>query len=155
LRLSRPDGSAWLVLVGDGPDRESLAARAEAAGITDRVVFAGRTERPELVYPALDFLLMPSRFEGLPLSLMEAMAAELVPIGTRVSGIPEIVNDARLGWLVDSEDVAGLAAAMEEGLDLARDERRQMGTRARQRVQEHFSADRQFTLLTEAIERFG
>lgn len=148
-----PEAAARLVLVGEGPDRDALLEQAETAGIASRVFLAGRTESPELAYPAIDIQLMPSRVEGLPLSLMEGMATTCVPIAARVSGIPEIINDPRLGWLVDREDTAGLAVAMTEAFEMPAEERRSMGARARERIVGNFAADNQFTELAKAIEK--
>jgi glycosyltransferase involved in cell wall biosynthesis len=88
----------------------------------------------------LDVLVQPSRADNLPLAILEAMAAGLPVIGTRVGGIPELVVDRETGLLVEPERPEELAAALDS---LAADPelRAELGRRGRERVQEHFSAD--------------
>jgi glycosyltransferase involved in cell wall biosynthesis len=84
---------------------------------------------------------------------MEAMACGCCPIASRVSGIPEIVTSSELGWLVENDDAAGLAATMAQALDQPDEARSAMGRRSRARIIERFSADTQFAILAAAIER--
>lgn len=142
-----------LIVVGDGPDRPALEAQARATPCAGLITFTGSTDTPEVAYPAIDFLLMPSRFEGLPLSLMEAMACGCCPIATRVSGIPEIIDSSALGWLVERDDVSGLVKSMHAAIGLTPDARQAMSGRVRERIRTHFSGTTQFSRLAEAIER--
>ncbi|RKF14747.1 glycosyltransferase family 1 protein [Roseovarius spongiae] len=108
---------ARLMLVGDGELRGPLAAQAAARGVADRVIFAGeRTDVPALL-KAADIFVLPSVSEGLPISLLEAMAARLPIVATRVGGIPELVRDGVTGALVAPGDSAGFAAAIAAYLD--------------------------------------
>jgi len=150
---ARPSENIWLVIVGQGPDGEALRRQAQATTVASRILFAGHTDEPWAVYPAIDFLLMPSRFEGLPLSLMEAMASGCCPIATAVSGIPEIVSAPEYGWLVDAEDVQGLAAAMTDAGSWTLDQRSAAARRCREHILSRFSAITQFDQLADAIER--
>lgn len=88
----------------------------------------------------VDVLVQPSRADNLPLSILEAMAGGLPVVGTRVGGIPELVLDGETGLVVDPEDPAALAAALET-LAASMERRREMGRRGRKRVAEHFSAE--------------
>lgn len=143
---------AWLVFYGDGPDREILTRLAAGSAVADRIRFAGHTDSPALSFPAIDVSLMPSRIEGLPLSLMEGMASGCVPIATPAGGIPEIVCDSSVGWLVGHGDLDGLVRAMVEAFELAPDRRRLMQERCRERIVQHFSAEVQFDHLASRIE---
>jgi glycosyltransferase involved in cell wall biosynthesis len=101
-----------LVLIGDGKHRPELEARAATRGITDRVVFrgqltAGAAVRAEL--DAADLFCMPSRTEGMPRALIEAMARGLPCIGSTMGGIPELLPAEDM---VPPGDVAALAAAI-------------------------------------------
>jgi glycosyltransferase involved in cell wall biosynthesis len=103
---------ARLVLVGDGPERGSLEARARDLSIADRVEFLGqRSDVPALMVD-LNLYVLPSRTEGLPMALLEAMAARLPIVATRVGGIPEAVADGESALLVSPEDPTALAEAM-------------------------------------------
>ena len=112
-----------------GPRRPPRARRVGAArgraapprrrrsGSTDSVVLAGsRGDVPELL-PAFDVFALSSRFEGLPIALLEAMATGLACVATTVGGIPEVVTDGRDGVLVEPADPAGLADALVALLD--------------------------------------
>jgi glycosyltransferase involved in cell wall biosynthesis len=107
-------------LVGDGPLRSSLEARVRSAGLDDRVSFLGALPRSEVLalLRRSDVAVLASvtdeagRREGIPVSLMEAMACELPVVASRQSGIPELVEDGVGGLLVEPGDAAGLAEAL-------------------------------------------
>jgi len=105
------DTAATLSIVGDGEERGSLEARARTLGITDRVRWHGaRTNAHELM-TAFDVFLLSSRWEGTPIVLLEAMAAGVPVVATRVGGVPDVVSE-REAMLVPAEDALGLAAAI-------------------------------------------
>lgn len=115
LRDAHPE--ARLMLVGDGELHGALAAQAATLGVSDRVIFAGeRTDVPALLKIA-DLFVLPSVSEGLPISLLEAMAARLPIVATRVGGIPELVVEGVTGALVEPGDAPALAAAISRYLD--------------------------------------
>ncbi len=101
----------WLVLVGDGPEQEALTAQAQQLGIAARVRFLGMRRDVEDVLPALDVFCLSSVSEGIPLSMLEAMAARVPVVATRAGGIPEAVRHEREALLVDGVP-ADLAAAL-------------------------------------------
>ena len=102
-------GISFLV-VGDGPMRPALEAKVRAAGLP--VVFAGRrTDLPPILH-LTSVLVAPSRQEAFGRVLIEAMAAGVPVVATRVGGIPEVVADGETGLLVPPEDPASLAAAL-------------------------------------------
>jgi glycosyltransferase involved in cell wall biosynthesis len=107
-----------LVLAGDG-DREGVEARAAQLGVADRVEirsWIGPEEVAAMLRTASVFAL-PSREEGLPVSLLEAMAHALPVVVTPVGGIPDLVADGTHGRMVSPDDPRGLAAALRELLD--------------------------------------
>ncbi|MCI0370917.1 MAG: glycosyltransferase family 4 protein [candidate division NC10 bacterium] len=109
-RLTRPDVAC--LLVGDGPEAPALAAAARQAGVGDRVRFLGwRDDIPRIV-GALNVFVLPSANEGMGRVLVEAMAAGVPVIGTRVGGIPSVIADGECGLLVEAGDVAGLSGAI-------------------------------------------
>ncbi len=116
---ARLGGGAWeWTVLGDGPMRESLEAQARALGVAARVRFVGF--HPDLT-PFLDeadVFVLPSRAEGLPLALLEAMAAGLPVIATRCgSGVVEALDGGAAGVLVAPENPAALAAAVRALID--------------------------------------
>ncbi|MGH9703337.1 MAG: glycosyltransferase, partial [Candidatus Acidiferrales bacterium] len=106
-----PDSA--IVFIGDGPMQTELEHLAKELGIADRVIFAGsRSDVPD-VCQALDMVVLPSLNEGLPMSLLEALAAKRPTIATRVGGVPRLIRNNETGLLIESGDVAGLREAME------------------------------------------
>jgi glycosyltransferase involved in cell wall biosynthesis len=124
-----------VLLVGDGPLRAALEAQATALGVRDRVHFAGPQEDVPSYLRAMDLFVLPSLFEGLPLAVLEAMAAALPVVATAVDGTPEAVEDGVTGRLVPPRDAAAFAETV---LDLLRDPAAQarMGAAGRARANE-------------------
>jgi glycosyltransferase involved in cell wall biosynthesis len=109
-----------LHIAGDGPLRPDLTAQAERLGIADRVTFYGHVKNPIALLQSCRIFVLPSRFEGMPNALLEAMACGLAPIVTDASPGPlECVRLDQTGLVVESENVSAIAAAM---LRLARDD---------------------------------
>lgn len=110
---ARPQlASLHLLVVGDGELRDQLKRQADQLGLTARVHFAGARRDLGNVLAAIDVFVMPSLWEGLPLSLVLAMGAGLPVIASRVAGIPEVVQDGVSGLLVSPGDQAELADAL-------------------------------------------
>jgi glycosyltransferase involved in cell wall biosynthesis len=122
-----------LEIYGVGSKRSELERQAEGLDAH----FNGFVPDPMV---GLDMLVQPSRADNLPLAILEAMAAGLPVIGTRVGGIPELVIDGETGLLVQPERPEELAAAL-DSLAASPERRAELGRRGRERVQEHFSAD--------------
>ena len=130
---------ARFLWVGEGPLRDELAARLRAAGLESRVLMLGkRPDVPDLL-AAADLFVLPSQFEGLPLSVLEAMGAGLPVVATRVSGTSEAVVDGVTGRLVEPGDPAALATAMIDTLS-NRALARRWGAAGRKRVADKFTA---------------
>lgn len=103
---------ARFMLVGDGEDRPALEALCHARGLDGRVLFTGaRHDIPELL-SACDLVVLPSYWEGLPICLLEAMAAGKPVIATKVDGSPEVVLHGKTGILVPPGKPTALARAM-------------------------------------------
>ena len=132
---------ARFVVVGDGPLRGELEAKAAAGRTAGRVVFAGLQEDVVPWLAAMDLYLMSSEFEGLPLALLEAMSAGLPVVATRVGGIGEVVEDGTSGRLVGFGDPEALARAAVELLG-DRERRQRVAERGRRRVAERFGVAR-------------
>jgi glycosyltransferase involved in cell wall biosynthesis len=115
LRLARSQGvNARLVIAGNGPEEPQLRRYAREAGLTREVSFVGAAygdHKAQLLAQA-DALALPSYTEGLPYSLLEAMAAGVVPIVTPVGAIPDVVTEGEHGLLVASRDAGAIAQAI-------------------------------------------
>lgn len=132
-----PRDAFELEVVGDGPDRAALKDLANRLGVADRVRFAGWVERDRIAehYRAADAFVFPSRLEGMPNVVLEAMAFALPVIATDVPGNRDVVVHGSTGLLVESENVDQLAAALRQILSQP-SLRQQMGAAARARVLE-------------------
>ena len=137
-----PAAAARFVVVGDGPSRAGLQAAAGGRlGLAGRVIFTGASQDVSRALAAFDVFVLTSSTEGLPNAVMEAMAAGLPVVATRVGGTAEVVEDGVSGHLVPPADAAALAARV---LGLARDPEsaRRMGERGRERVASRFGVER-------------
>jgi glycosyltransferase involved in cell wall biosynthesis len=145
--LGRDRPTVRLVLVGSGPLEAELRHRAADLGLAGRAAFVGSRHDVLELLPAFDVFALSSRFEGLPIALLEAMAAGLPCVATNVGGIPEVVTDGRDGLLVEPGDPDALATAL--GKVLADDGlRAELGWRAAAR-----SEDFQLSAAVRHIER--
>ncbi|MGI5838858.1 MAG: glycosyltransferase [bacterium] len=147
-RIGAVRADVKFLVTGDGPGEEALREQARALGITGRVVFAGFRRDVPLLLAGLDVFVISSVSEGLPLVLLEAMAAGRPVVCTAVGGIPEVVTDGENGLLVPARDPAAIAAKVLTVLadaELARS----LGTRARTAVRERFDAAGQAAALEE------
>jgi glycosyltransferase involved in cell wall biosynthesis len=103
----------WLLVVGDGPQRQPLEALARHLGVSGRTVFAGYQPQPERLLKAMDLFVLTSRHEGLPLALLEAWAAGLPVISSAVGAIPQTVLHGINGMLFPSGDWKRLAELLD------------------------------------------
>jgi glycosyltransferase involved in cell wall biosynthesis len=117
-RLADAGEPVRFVSVGQGPLAGRLEGERDRLGLCDRFRFLGYREDPIRVLVAADVFCLSSRFEGLPISMLEAMAAGLPVVATRVGGVPTVITDGREGRLVPAGDPAALAAAVAEMRDL-------------------------------------
>jgi len=132
-----------LVLVGSGPLDGALRDKARDLGLEEQVCFEGAVGQDDIAryYREADVFCLPSFAEGLPVVLMEAMATGRPVVATRITGIPELVDDGVSGFLVAPGSVEQLVGALER-LAASRELREQMGLAGRQKVVEAFDARR-------------
>jgi glycosyltransferase involved in cell wall biosynthesis len=151
---------ARFLIIGDGDQRATLAAQIAAAGLTRQVFLAGALPQETVAgwLAASDLFVLPSHFEGLPLSLLEAMAAGCPAIATSVGGNTEVINSEAVGALVAPRQPAELAAAIMRLLDDP-DGRVRIGAAARARVARDFDReagyDRTLALYDELVAPRG
>ncbi|MDA5558608.1 glycosyltransferase family 4 protein [Shimia sp. MMG029] len=146
-----------LNVIGDGPGRKALQSQVSSAGLLHHVSFVGyksQTEVAEALARA-DMLVLPSFAEGVPVVLMEAMAAQRPVVATHIAGIPELVSDGVSGLLVSPGDVSALATAIDEVLSDP-ERARSMGIAGRAKVEAafdiHKEAARLGALLRDGLE---
>jgi N-acetyl-alpha-D-glucosaminyl L-malate synthase BshA len=132
---------ARLLMVGDGPERSSAEWLAKSLKVSDRVHFLGKHDQVNELLPAADLMLMPSELESFGLAALEAMACEVPTIGTKVGGVPELIQDGVTGMLFPVGDVDSMAEA---GIALLKDRDRleAMSKAARAEAQKTYCASR-------------
>jgi len=138
-RLRANGDPAKLWIVGDGSEREATAAAARALGLGDAARLLGHRDDTPRLLAAADLFVLSSDSEGMPVSLLEAMAAGLPAVARAVGGVPEVVVDGETGLLIDSADPAVLAGRFADALVPAR--RSAFGEAARRRAETHFSIE--------------
>jgi glycosyltransferase involved in cell wall biosynthesis len=151
-----------LELVGNGPLMGAVKRQVINSGLEDVVEFHGALARPQVLdlLRSADAAVLPSildragRREGIPVSLMEAMACGLPVVSSRLSGIPELVEDGRSGFLVAPGDSRGVADALEK-LCRSRELREAMGAAGRQKVLDEFNLKRNAARLAELLAAPG
>lgn len=148
VRRDRPD--AKLVVIGDGPERAALAERLPD-GLATAVLFAGQRDDARALLPAFDVYANSSLTEGISVTILEAMAAGLPVVATRVGGNAEVVLDGSTGRLVPAREPARLADALAA---LLREPatRSTYGAAGRRRVESDFSVD---TMVARYLELYG
>lgn len=142
------------LFVGEGPERERISQRVRDMGLEGRVLFAGERQDIAHVLSAMDLFLLTSIFEGLPLSVLEAMAVGLPVVATRVSGTPEAVLHELTGLLIPPADPSAVSQAVIE--ILANPERRRhMGYQGRLLALHHFHRKHLVRHLTDFYDQLA
>lgn len=130
-----------IVFAGDGPLRGAAENMAKEILPEGYYEFLGAVKDMPKVYAMADILLITSSYEGIPVSMLEAMATGLPVVSTRVGGIPEVITDGVEGFLVSPEDEGAIADRL--GFLVKEEENRlRMGANARQRILQSFSLDK-------------
>jgi N-acetyl-alpha-D-glucosaminyl L-malate synthase BshA len=129
-----------LIFVGDGPERPTATAEADALGITDRVIFLGKQDSVAELMACADLLLLPSASESFGLVALEAMASGVPVVASNAGGLPEVIEDGVTGHLGNVGDVEAMAEA---GISILSDNAKwsRMSGAAQQVARERFGAD--------------
>jgi glycosyltransferase involved in cell wall biosynthesis len=137
--IRRRDRNVHFSIAGDGPERGVLRRRAEELQVADEMAFLGHVPDASVYVRSLDLYLNTSKHEGLPLSVLEAMALGTPVVAPKVGGIPEVVTHGTDGLLVEGRDPASFAAACLRILS-DDDTRHRLGAGARQTVVDRFAS---------------
>jgi glycosyltransferase involved in cell wall biosynthesis len=130
---------ARVVIVGDGPERGRLERLASELGVADRFEILGWRDDARRFLGGFDIFTLPSRYEGFPLSIVEAMLARTPVVASNVASIPEAVEHGHTGLLVPPDDPSALAAALQKVLDME-DRGLSLADAAQARARERFTA---------------
>ena len=134
------DRAFHLDLVGEGPLGDELKALAKSLNLQDRVTFHGyRSDVPAFIERA-SLVVLLSHWEGLPISLIEAMRLGRPLVASDVGGVRELFGASPIGWLVPSDDPASLASLLRDALE-DHEQLKRLGANARKRFEEAFSVD--------------
>jgi glycosyltransferase involved in cell wall biosynthesis len=136
-RLAETRNDFLVCLVGAGPRQAYISRLVRRYGLQDKIIMTGVRRDIPRILGLSDIFVLQSRWEGLPVSILEAMASGLPVVATRVGGIAELVADGRTGLLVPSGDVAALTSALARLLDDP-DLRLRMGRAGHRRFRDHF-----------------
>ena len=145
---SLPDDTV-LVVLGEGPERETLEELARELGVASRVFLRGREPDVAAWLDRASVLVHPARWEGFGLGVLEAMLAGLPVVASNVSSLPELVVDGETGLLVRPDDPSALAL----GIARALEERDRLGAAGRERARSEFSVARMADRTAELYAR--
>jgi len=129
-----------IVIAGEGPDRDKIEDMIQQYGLQSNVVLAGQQSNMPSVYAAMDIFVLPSLNEGLPMTVLEAMAASKPVIATRVGAIGSVIQDGENGLLVAPKDPEGLQNAI-AGLLSDPERRRRLGDQAHAWVSQNYTSE--------------
>ncbi len=146
--VRKVEPSARLVVVGEGPERHRLETLVRAHGVEGSVTFLGAMADPWSVLSRVDVFVLSSAKEGFPFALIEAMAAVRAIVASRVSAIPEIVEDGTSGILLPPGDARALADAL-LALRAGPARRGRLGAAAEARVRREFTLEQMITRTDE------
>jgi glycosyltransferase involved in cell wall biosynthesis len=149
--VARTSFDTQLLVVGDGPLKAELRALVSELGLSDRVHVTGRVADIEPFYAVGDIFVAPSRGEGLPITLLEAMDVGLPVVATDIPGIREVVDDDVTGQLYEPGDIEALCTALFKFCDPS--VRRCYGTAGYERVKSRFSVEQMATLYAELYQQ--
>jgi glycosyltransferase involved in cell wall biosynthesis len=110
--LLKEEPDTRVLIVGEGPLRQTLEKKARSIGVSHAVTFAGYHSDPVPLYRAMDVFVLPSRYEGFGIALIEAMALGVPVIATRIVGVVDVVQDKVTGLLVPFGDSEALSSAI-------------------------------------------
>lgn len=138
LKASHPD--LMLTIVGDGSDRKNLELLAAQLGLKEKVKFVGSKSQTEVLQylQKTDIFVLPSFSEGVPVVLMEAMAASIPVVATQVGGVSELVEDGVNGYLIPPGDTISLIKSIDNLLQDNRP-RAKLGVNGRKKVEQEFN----------------
>ncbi|MFH1184360.1 MAG: glycosyltransferase family 4 protein [Chloroflexota bacterium] len=131
---------AKAVICGEGPLRRQLEAQIDRLGVAASVTLPGNRMDIDRFLRSANIFVLPSRWEGLPVALLEAMDSGLPVVATRVEGVEEVIQNSAQGLLVPPEDARALAESL-KGLIADPELRERMGTGARARMRESYTID--------------
>ncbi len=140
--LSKKYEQLYLVIWGEGEQRERLEQVIEQKKLTDRVMLPGFSDDISSCLHALDVFVMSSLSEGHPLALLEAMAAGLPVVATAVGGIPEIITSKKEGLLIAAKDTAELITAIDTQLNASSQEKIENAKALQLKVKELYSINK-------------
>ena len=144
-----------LTFVGDGEDRSTLESLSGTLGIADQVTFTGAIGQDEVpgYYDRADIFAIASFAEGVPVVLMEAMAKEIPSVSTRITGIPELIEDGKNGVLTAPSDTNDLADRLQQLIDDPA-LRSRLGKKGREQVLEHYDLNKNCARMADFFKGF-
>jgi glycosyltransferase involved in cell wall biosynthesis len=131
-----------LLIAGSGEEHATLLADAQRRGLTGKVIFLGSRQDVPRLLRACDAFVLSSAWEGMPNTVMEAMASGVPVVSTNAGGVQELLDQGVCGYIVPVRDPAALAERMIHLMGMDGEQRHLMGAKGRERIAEHFDNER-------------
>ena len=153
-RIATQIPQLFCLIVGEGESKAELSAQIRGTGLEDRVRLAGYYDRDNAmsILKSSDIFIMPSRYEGTPIALLEAAALARPILASATGGIPELVRDGIDGWLIPAGSVPDLAAAMRGLLTTPTERLTEMGRAGAQRVAQRHNVVQEAAKLADLLK---
>jgi glycosyltransferase involved in cell wall biosynthesis len=142
-----------LIIIGDGEERKNLETLSSTLGLDDKVLFMGQRSKLELLelYNLSDAFLLASYSEGLPRTVLEAMACGCIPIATNVGSVGKIITDGQNGFLTEPGNHVGFSEGIKKMFTLPSEDLKQMQTKARESVIRDFDSGKVWKTMVNTI----
>jgi len=149
--LTSLDSDFRVVIIGDGPQLESISSYIQNNNLDRKAVMLGHREDVNKMLPSLDVFVLPSEMEALGTSLLEASSSGVPVVATNIGGMAECVHDASNGFLFELNDVEGLSRILKK-LILDKQLRHELGANGRELIKSEFSVSRMVSQTEELYE---
>ena len=150
LRIAAAFKSQQFHVFGDGAMQKILQSQA-----TNNVVFHGQQQNMQKVWPEIELMIMPSRFEGLPMAALEAMSHGIPVIAFNVGALEQLITHQKNGWLISNNSENLIIKSLNEWLAMSAQQKQTMKQAAQQTIQQHFSSDSVIPELIKTYQQFA
>ena len=150
--LENPNTNAYLIIAGKGSEKINLEELMRKYKLDEKIIFTGFLKKANELLPLFDFILVPSRREGLPFALLEGMSAGCIPIVFEVGGMPELINNSDLGWVIEPNNITKFSFAMAQVTNLSEEKTIYHKTKILNHIKDNFDSLSSFQKIIDTCQ---